>query len=322
MKNNSLFIQRILPSFFLILGLLFLIIGGYFLQKNFNETKYLFISISILVFCILLFEFFNSFDLKIHWILLLILLNILAFLFSMHFHNNKFNPFYFYQIFLNENSKLNDGMIHIKYFVKLEAQNFLVYLFAFLSSSIYYLIKLFSIENVNKKSIFQKSIFIFIVIIMINFPFKLLPILILKDPLFVLLIFGLPAICDTSAFFIGKSFGHKYIKQKLAPSISPKKTWEGAIGGFIFGALFVLSILFIGKSELSIYKWTNAIDFSKISIVIILPIVAIIGDLFFSAIKRVNNIKDFSRILLDHGGFLDRFDSIIFVSFFAILYLL
>ena len=106
---------------------------------------------------------------------------------------------------------------------------------------------------------------------------------------------------DTFAYLFGIIFG----KHKLCPSISPKKTIEGALGG-IFGSLILLNLF-------NYFVLKNNIVFVTLS-GIILSIVAQIGDLFASKIKREMGIKDFSNIIKGHGGFLDRFDSIIFVT--------
>ncbi|MDF9867459.1 phosphatidate cytidylyltransferase [Bacilli bacterium PM5-3] len=106
------------------------------------------------------------------------------------------------------------------------------------------------------------------------------------------------AASDTGAFFAGSAFG----KHKLIPRISPNKTVEGLVGGVVLAVIIgVLYSLFLPSG------------FDNISIVIIVSIIfgfmAAVGDLFFSAIKRSNNIKDFSNMLPGHGGILDRIDS-------------
>lgn len=105
---------------------------------------------------------------------------------------------------------------------------------------------------------------------------------------------------DTFAQFGGKLFG----KHKLT-ALSPKKTWEGSICGTIVGSLVasLFYMLVIGNTTLIIC----------ILLTILFSIIAQIGDLFFSAIKRLNEIKDFSNIIPGHGGILDRLDSLIFV---------
>lgn len=106
---------------------------------------------------------------------------------------------------------------------------------------------------------------------------------------------------DTFAYFSGYFFGRK----KLCPSISPKKTVEGAIGGII-GSLFI-SLIF-GYLFLKDYLLAVAL------IGIIGSIIAQIGDLSASLIKRYTGIKDFGNLIPGHGGILDRFDSILFTA--------
>ena len=105
---------------------------------------------------------------------------------------------------------------------------------------------------------------------------------------------------DTAAYFVGSFYG----KNKLLPKISPNKTWEGSIGGFVVGA--IASLIF-GLFFLHFYPISLIITAS-----LILPIVAQIGDLSFSAVKRRFKIKDFGSLIPGHGGILDRIDSLIF----------
>ena len=107
-------------------------------------------------------------------------------------------------------------------------------------------------------------------------------------------------VSDSFAFFGGKIFG----KHKLAERISPKKTWEGSIIGFTFTIIAGM-----------IFKYTLYNDFSIIHTILISVIVAVfaqVGDLFESHLKRSVEIKDSSHLIPGHGGFLDRFDSILF----------
>lgn len=129
---------------------------------------------------------------------------------------------------------------------------------------------------------------------------------------FFLVVLGTIWLCDSFAYFIGLRFG----KHKLAPKTSPKKTWEGAIGGY-FGAIFVFFILDFSFS-------LNLPLGYKILFASIVGIVGQIGDLAESKIKREFNVKDSSNILPGHGGFLDRMDSIMFVypAIFLVLFIL
>ena len=107
-------------------------------------------------------------------------------------------------------------------------------------------------------------------------------------------------VCDTAAYFFGNFFG----KHKMIPRISPNKTWEGAIGGYITAAAVSMIFgLFIARSIPNDLVIAGAL---------ILPAVAEIGDLAFSAIKRRWNMKDFGSLFPEHGGVLDRIDSLLF----------
>ncbi len=103
-------------------------------------------------------------------------------------------------------------------------------------------------------------------------------------------------VSDTGAYLFGMSFG----KHRLFERISPKKSWEGAIGGFLasIGVSFLMHYIY---PQLSLTSW--------IIISLIITLFGIYGDLFESLIKRSVNIKDSGNILPGHGGILDRFDS-------------
>jgi len=113
---------------------------------------------------------------------------------------------------------------------------------------------------------------------------------------------------DTFAYFTGKFFG----KHKFMPDVSPKKTIEGVIGGIIFCSLsFVLYGFIISR----IQKFTAEPNYIILACAgVATSIIAILGDLSTSAIKRNYGIKDFGAILPGHGGILDRFDSVMAVA--------
>ncbi|MCH4888757.1 phosphatidate cytidylyltransferase [Acidaminobacter sp. JC074] len=106
---------------------------------------------------------------------------------------------------------------------------------------------------------------------------------------------------DTGAYFTGRFFG----KRKLAPTISPKKTVEGAVGGVITAALLC--------ALLSVY-FEPSLIYHSIAIGVVGSLISIVGDLTASKIKREMGIKDFGHIMPGHGGVLDRFDSVILVT--------
>jgi len=104
---------------------------------------------------------------------------------------------------------------------------------------------------------------------------------------------------DTGAYFIGRAVG----KHKLAPKISPGKTWEGLIGGIVAAAAFAALATFWFFPELP-YQYS-------IPLAVIMAIVGVLGDLAESAMKRGANAKDAASVLPGHGGFLDRLDSLL-----------
>jgi len=113
---------------------------------------------------------------------------------------------------------------------------------------------------------------------------------------------------DTFAFFVGKNFG----KNKLLERISPNKTIEGFVGGMVF--TFILSFLLAKQfTTLSLTQW--------VVIAGIVSIFGVLGDLIESMFKRQAGVKDSSNFIPGHGGFLDRFDSVIFAAPFIFIYL-
>jgi phosphatidate cytidylyltransferase len=104
---------------------------------------------------------------------------------------------------------------------------------------------------------------------------------------------------DTGAFFAGHFFG----RHKLAPLISPGKTWEGVFGGLVFS---VAAALLFTTLPMGV-PWYLAVPFG-----LVLGVAAVLGDLAESLIKRQTHVKDSGQIMPGHGGMLDRLDSILF----------
>lgn len=120
-------------------------------------------------------------------------------------------------------------------------------------------------------------------------------------------------VSDVGAFAAGSLWG----KHKLCPSISPKKTVEGLIGGFVLNiaAMLVFGLVFSWS-----YGGTVPVNYLTLGLIGLFgSALSVVGDLSFSLIKRSCHIKDFSNILPGHGGILDRFDSVIFVAPFVLL---
>lgn len=116
-------------------------------------------------------------------------------------------------------------------------------------------------------------------------------------------LFLITILTDSYAYFTGMLIG----KHKLLEDISPKKTWEGTIGGSIV-ATFCVTIYYLTVIN------ANENILLVVGMTLFLSIIGQFGDLFFSAIKRTYGVKDFSNIMPGHGGILDRLDSIIFVA--------
>jgi phosphatidate cytidylyltransferase len=117
---------------------------------------------------------------------------------------------------------------------------------------------------------------------------------------------------DTGAYYVGRAIG----KHKLAPAISPGKTWEGVAGGVVVGLALATVAHFWFFKELPL-KWT-------LPLAAVMIVLGILGDLTESALKRGAGAKDAAKILPGHGGALDRLDSLLFnaplIYYFAHFY--
>ena len=122
-------------------------------------------------------------------------------------------------------------------------------------------------------------------------------------------IFAAIWLCDSAAFWAGSKLG----KHKLFPRVSPNKSWEGSIFGFLFSVL----VLFLAKIlVLDFLSITNALIIGAI-----IGIFGQVGDLIESLIKRETGVKDSSSLIPGHGGMFDRFDSLFYTSPVILLYL-
>ena len=117
------------------------------------------------------------------------------------------------------------------------------------------------------------------------------------------------ALTDVGAYFVGKGIG----RHKLAPVVSPNKTWEGAIGGFVVAGIG-MAVLW---QLIQTLEWQSFPTWSVVKYVVIgavLSIASQIGDLAQSALKRDAGVKDSGSIFPGHGGVLDRFDGFLFAA--------
>lgn len=120
----------------------------------------------------------------------------------------------------------------------------------------------------------------------------------------------IPVITDIGAYCFGRCFG----KHKLAPIISLRKTWEGAVGGTLCTIALLLAVSALLEANALIQ-----VHFPYLAVYLLTAsCIAQFGDLTFSAIKRIAGIKDYGTLLPGHGGILDRFDSLILVIPFTV----
>lgn len=137
------------------------------------------------------------------------------------------------------------------------------------------------------------------------------------SPLYLLSVMAIVWVADIGAYFAGKAFG----KRKLAPSISPGKSWEGAAGGWVAVLLIaavsatlpMLSDTFAASIHAN-WGWPGFL-----AVMTLLVAASIVGDLFESQLKRRAGMKDSSNLLPGHGGVLDRIDALIPVLPLAVL---
>ena len=205
------------------------------------------------------------------------------------------SPFIFYQIF---NSSI--------YF-----ENFIFYLITTIIMANIFIPIIFNYQNIIS-NIYYK----FIIPILLPSIFMIYGAMILIENknIFLLLII-LSALNDSSAYAIGKIFG----RHALSKNISPKKTIEGSLGGMIVTSFVGIAIFKLNISPL----YLDSINiFYLIFSILLLSIFGQIGDLFFSKIKRIKQIKDFGNIFPGHGGLLDRIDSSLFILWLGYFILL
>lgn len=133
------------------------------------------------------------------------------------------------------------------------------------------------------------------------------------DPRFALYPLILVWIADTFAYFVGKKFG----RLKLAPEISPKKTWEGVLGAVV-GGLLLSGGLYLGLNlAIPLLPW--------MMLTTVVVLISVVGDLFESTFKRAHHLKDSGNLLPGHGGLLDRIDALlsalpVFAAGFLVLF--
>lgn len=198
--------------------------------------------------------------------------------------------------FCLNNFKSIDFMSNIDY----KVMTFIIFVF---------LMPLVFIHN-NEQYNINDALFLVGSIMFVGMSFNLMIIVRNYELNYLIFLFLITTITDVFAYFTGFFIG----KHQLAPTISPKKTIEGMIGGTFMGV--IVATVFYHEVISGTYPVIELI-----LITLVLSIIGQIGDLVFSAIKRYYGEKDFSNLIPGHGGILDRLDSIIFVILAFVLFI-
>src|SRR5450631_3684934 len=127
-----------------------------------------------------------------------------------------------------------------------------------------------------------------------------------RSPWLLLALMAIVWIADTAAYFSGRRFG----KHKLAPSISPGKTWEGVYGALFAVGAYALALLPLAARNGYAQTLTVGAAVAWVALVLLLAAMSVTGDLFESLLKRQRGVKDSGQVLPGHGGVLDRIDAL------------
>lgn len=147
--------------------------------------------------------------------------------------------------------------------------------------------------------------------VMVALPFGLMNVLMSKSNMLLLALFVVIWLNDTGAYCVGSLIG----RHKLIPRVSPGKTWEGLAGGALFGMLAGWILLADPWQITGLdYAWWQSLLLSFVIVVF-----GTLGDLTESLLKRTLGIKDSGNVLPGHGGFLDRFDSVLMATVALVL---
>jgi phosphatidate cytidylyltransferase len=128
-----------------------------------------------------------------------------------------------------------------------------------------------------------------------------------RSPWLVLAAMAIVWIADTAAYFAGRAFG----RTKLAPAISPGKTWEGVYGALAAVALYALLLLTLAPPTGLASALDAPVIVASIACALLITGISVIGDLFESLMKRHAGVKDSGNLLPGHGGVLDRIDALL-----------
>jgi phosphatidate cytidylyltransferase len=128
-----------------------------------------------------------------------------------------------------------------------------------------------------------------------------------RSPALLLALMAIVWVADSAAYFAGRRFG----KRRLAPAISPGKTWEGVYGALIAVAVYALALLPFAEGAGYSAAIVPASVIAWVALAMALVGLSIVGDLFESQLKRNRGVKDSGKLLPGHGGVLDRIDALL-----------
>lgn len=301
MKQN--FVTRSISSVFLLAALIiWMFIGAVYLDKPFSSNSewasYLFMAVNSFLLLVAMFEIMNLRK-KLNWSLTIKISIFALALLCLWFPFGNEN----YAFYKNDKSWFTSWM------------DILFYALVILI--------IFSFSWKSKKFTYNDVSFILTWGFYLVLTFKGINFLMLQTDVNSGLQLGWPTLLyvwtivissDVGAYLGGMMFG----KKPMAPKISPKKTWEGAISGFIVAvvlSMIVVTLLFQvgGYYPLPIVTGNSGlvpVYIIYIGISCVLAFISQLGDLLFSYLKRNHEVKDFSKIIPGHGGLLDRFDSL------------
>ncbi|WP_416737981.1 phosphatidate cytidylyltransferase [Mycoplasmopsis meleagridis] len=261
---------------------------------------------------ILVYEFFNAMRLKIYLSLIFASIAMLSILFPYHF----FNQSTIYLDNLDFVSNFKETSIFIGNYVKQIALDYISVIIILVIAICFFIVELRTRRQKIEDSLLR-MLYVFITIYVLTNGIKIFNLLIDYSYIYWIVIVLITVSYDILGFLGGNFFGKKWFKKPFAQIISPNKTWEGFLFGIIGGWIISFSLTF----SLGLFSSNNIglSIFLQALFALFSPFIVCLGDLFFSLIKRINGVKDYSKIFKGHGGFLDRFDGLMFCLFFSFL---
>ncbi|WP_029513847.1 phosphatidate cytidylyltransferase [Mycoplasmopsis primatum] len=300
----KLFKQRVLPAIIFLLVIVAFTVPCAIWGKNHYEARIIGYIFASLLMGILAYEIFKSFGLNLTYSLILSFVAVFM----------VFMPIQTTELTLKKSpNNLTD--LDLFNLIKKTLFNWENFFILSIISVSFLLIELTNRVNMTYADRFIRLFHVWFALFFIINSIIFLLFILIKDWRMFVFVLGAPSLSDIGGFFGGKFFGHKWIKTPFAPNVSPKKTWEGFIIGTIICYAFSAGMIF-GLGLMEKVLWAQSI------VLLLTPFLAVGGDLYFSYLKRLNAVKDYSKVLKGHGGFTDRFDSVCFVgSFVAMIYL-